>query len=177
MSFVATAATVAAGASAVLTVGSKLMSGYRAGSRDNEDLLEEQRQGARDLFSEQMKMAGRENQLTLDKAMQGRDFQMDKIAFGGRKSLTDLQSQSEGLVSKSGFAGDQSVDQRIAQSEGNIWESYNMDKDNIMANYDMTKQGAALNMEQKAGQFQEEKQSSLSAINAQPDTFLEGLFA
>tara|TARA_R100000152_G_C6625985_1_gene75150 strand:- start:47 stop:577 length:531 start_codon:yes stop_codon:yes gene_type:complete len=176
MSFIATAGAVAtygAAAGAVMKVGGALFSGFQAAG--NKDAINKAKTAADDVFEQQKALAERTNEASLQRADQTRDYGVGKANLVARSAITDL-NKSKDIVGKTNMAFG-TANNQSKNIAGSMWDAYKLSGQNLASAYQFTTETADIALEKSIAAAEKERQSTLAELEAQPDSFLEGLFS
>jgi len=186
MSIVGIAAIVGTG----LAVGSKLYSGFKAGGKEAGENLDDLREGARNIFDETKELVTRGYDVTVDtanialeKAGNIKDFTVNKLGFGARKSVTDLKDQISTTTQKSDFATNKSLDAKADDARTTIEDQYGMNIDSAVDSYkssedmyNVSLRAADIKKDQGFADAMKSYQDRMGYVEEQPETFWEGFW-
>ncbi len=164
-------------AGVTLTAGSMLYKGGAAEGwwGDTQDRVQGVKDAAGDVFREQKLLAGRAKGVAVDKAVTSRTFSMNKLGFGARKSVTDLDAEENKLIAGANMGGSMYTS-RTDKQKKTVFNTLESSQDYVKDTYDQSVKAAAIAEETSIAQAQKSYQDTITTASDRPDSFWEGFF-
>ena len=184
----ATVGTVAAGAAIGATLGSAIMGGVGAQTKDERD---EQLGYAKEMHQEQLGLLGEQRGTAVSGANLGMAAAQSQFA-GGQRDVTmgtqmgmrDIQQAGATAASRSGLATSGTIEQQTKTQTGDLMAKYKSDMTKLFETRqiagkerDLSINKATLSFRQGEMSAEEAYQNTLTDIESQPTGWLEGMFS
>ena len=102
---------------------------------DTKSNTEEAEGAAFNIFEEQKKLAGRASDVATDKALTTREFSMNKLGFGARSSLTDLDTEGNKMIAGANMAGGSMYTRAVEKKKESIYDTYRSSQEYVKDSY------------------------------------------
>ena len=160
----------AAVAGAAVSIGSKIYKGARAAGADYSDL----EAGAEAVQQDQLDLLSGKKALAGDVAQSEFTAGQENIGMGANMALRRTQAFGEQSYSKSNLATSGTIEQKMQTQTGDLMAKYKSDMTKLFETRDLSKAGADLAY--RSGELSAEAvyQDTLTGIESQPSTFMEG---
>ena len=155
---------------AAVSVGSKAYKGYRAATADYSDL----EAGAEAVQQDQLDLLSGKKALAGDVAQSEFTAGQRNIGMGANMALRKTQAFGEQAYSQSNLATSGTIEQKMQTQTGDLMAKYKSDMTKLFETRDLSKAGADLAYRSGEMSAEEVYQNTLTGIESQPSTFMEG---
>ena len=169
MSFVALGVGAAVVGTAV-SIGSKVYKGYQAATADYSDV----EAGATQVKQDQLDILSGKKALAGDVAQSQFTAGQTNIGMGANMALRRTQAFGEQAYSKSNLATSGTIENKVQMQTGDLMAKYKSDMTKLFETRDLSKAGADLAYRSGEMSAEEVYQNTLTGIESQPSTFMEG---
>ena len=159
-----------AGISAAVTIGSKAYKGYQAAESDYSDVTA----GAEQVKQDQLDLLSGKRDLAGDVAQSDFTAGQRNIGMGANMALRRTQAFGEQSYSKSNLATSGTIENKVQMQTGDLMAKYKSDMTKLFETRDFSRAEADLSY--RTGEMSAEAayQDTLTGIESQPSTFMEG---
>ena len=163
----------------VAGVGMSLLGGAMRGigAMGNKGDVRAGRAAAGQIYEEKLGLLGEQQGLSTQAAQSQFAGGQRDVSMGAQAGMRGIQTSADVTRAQSGLATSGTIEQQVQTQTGDLMAKYKSDMTKLFETRDLSKAEADLSYRSGQMSAEESYQSTLTGLESQPTTFLEGMFS